>query len=201
MDITVSSRHLAVSDELRQYVEEKIGKLGKFREMDRAEVHFFEERNPRINAKERCEVTMHGQGHVVRARCAAFEQFAAVDLVVEKLEHQLHKLKTRMVGRYNGKLHRPKDFARTVGDHEVIDEVSEEEVTTNGATPQAEIGPPPKVVKLKQFDMPAMTVDAAIVNLEMVDHGFYVFQDSESGELAVLYRRDDGDLGLIRQAQ
>jgi putative sigma-54 modulation protein len=192
MDITVSSRHLAVSDELRQYVDEKIGKLSKFRGgMDRAEVHFFEERNPRISEKERCEVTMHGQGHVVRARCAAFDQFAAVDLVVEKLEQQLHKLKTRIVARYNGKEHRPANVVHTVG------EAVEPDV---GEQLDVAVGPPPKVVKQKHFEMPAMSVDEAIVRLEMVDHGFYVFMNLETNELSVLYRRDDGDLGLIQQA-
>jgi len=146
MDITVSSRHLAVSDELRQYVDEKIGKLSKFRGgMDRAEVHFFEERNPRISEKERCEVTMHGQGHVVRARCAAFDQFAAVDLVAEKLEQQLHKLKSRIVARYNGKEHRPASIVHTVG--EGVEATAQEAV----------VGPPPKVVKQKLFEMPAMS--------------------------------------------
>ena len=87
MDISVSSRHLAVSDELHQYAESKIGRLGKYLGgMDRAEVHFSEERNPRISAKERCEVTMHGHGHVVRARVAAHDQFAAVDLVFDYVD-------------------------------------------------------------------------------------------------------------------
>lgn len=192
MDISVSSRHLAVSDELHQYAESKIGRLGKYLGgMDRAEVHFSEERNPRISAKERCEVTMHGHGHVVRARVAAHDQFAAVDLVFEKLEHQLHKLKTRLVARHHGKEHRPTSIVHTVG------ESTDVAVDT---VPEAPVGPPPKVVKTKHFEMAPMSVDEAIVQLEMVDHGFYVFADVASGEVLVLYRRDDGDLGLIRRA-
>jgi putative sigma-54 modulation protein len=62
------------------------------------------------------------------------------------------------------------------------------------------VGPPPKVVKQKHFEMPAMSVDEAIVRLEMVDHDFYVFMNIETTELSVLYRRDDGDLGLIQKA-
>ena len=188
MDITVSSRARAVSDDLRQYAEAKIGRLEKYLGgMDRADVHFSEERNPRIPARERCEVTVYGQGYIVRARGAAFEQFATVDLVVEKLEQQLHKLKTRLTNRNNGKGARPRDIMRTVG--EATDEVDG----------QVEVGPIPKVVKLKQFEMPAMSVDDAITRLEMVDHGFYVFLNAESGEMSVLYRRDDGDLGLIQR--
>src|SRR5437016_6234278 len=67
--------------------------------MERAEVRFFEERNPRIAAKEVCEVTVVGHGHVVRARAAASDTFAAVDSVVAKLEHRLEKLKGRLIGR------------------------------------------------------------------------------------------------------
>ena len=67
--------------------------------MDRAEVHFSEERNPRIAAKEVCEVSLDGHGHHVRCKAAAADGFAAVDLAVEKLEHQLYKLKSKLVPR------------------------------------------------------------------------------------------------------
>jgi ribosomal subunit interface protein len=67
--------------------------------MDRAEVHFSEERNPRIAAKEVCEVSLDGRGHHVRCKVAAADGFAAVDLAVEKLEHQLYRLKSKLVPR------------------------------------------------------------------------------------------------------
>ncbi len=138
---------------------------------------------------------MHGHGHVVRARVAAHDQFAAVDLVFEKLEHQLHKLKTRLVARHHGTGHRRTDVIHTVGDARDLPVEASSEVDA-----EVPVGPPPKVVKTKEFEMPAMSVDEAIVQLEMVDHGFYVFTEVASGEVVVLYRRDDGDLGLIRKA-
>lgn len=98
MDITVSARHIEISTALRAAAEEKIGRLGRF--MDgvlRAEVHFSEERNPRIPDKEVCEVTMDGGGHHVRCKVAAADPFAAIDLAVSKLEQQLYKLKTKQV--------------------------------------------------------------------------------------------------------
>src|SRR3569832_1342330 len=68
--------------------------------MDRAEVHFLEERNPRIaDKKDVCEVTIEGHGHHVRTKVAAGDPFSAVDAAAQKLEHQLHKLKTKLVGR------------------------------------------------------------------------------------------------------
>ncbi|MET0727928.1 MAG: ribosome-associated translation inhibitor RaiA [Acidimicrobiales bacterium] len=98
MDITVSARHIEISTALRQAAEEKIGRLSRFLDgMLRAEVHFSEERNPRIADKEVCEVTMAGAGHQVRAKAAAADPFAAIDCAVEKLEQQLHRLKTKQV--------------------------------------------------------------------------------------------------------
>src|SRR5687767_15929258 len=80
--------------------------------MDRAEVHFSEEHNPRISAKEVCEVTLEGHGHHVRCKVAAADGFAAIDAAVDKLEHQLHKLKTKVVGRRHG----GRRNGRTAGD-------------------------------------------------------------------------------------
>ena len=100
MEFTVSAHHMDISPALREVATDKIGRLGRFLGgMDRAEVHFSEERNPRIPDKEVCEVDMHGGGHHVRCRVAATDAFAAVDLAVEKLENQLHKIKTKQVQR------------------------------------------------------------------------------------------------------
>ena len=103
LEITVSARHMDISPALRAAADEKIGRLSRFLGgMDRAEVHFTEERNPRISAKEVCEVSMEGQGHHVRCKAAATDAFAAVDLAVEKLEHQLTKVKSKLVQRSHG---------------------------------------------------------------------------------------------------
>jgi putative sigma-54 modulation protein len=100
LEITVSARHTEISPALRAAAEEKIGRLSRFLDgMHRAEVHFSEEHNPRIAAKEVCEVSLEGRGHHVRCKVAAADGFAAIDLAVEKLEHQLYKLKSKLVPR------------------------------------------------------------------------------------------------------
>ena len=100
LEITVSARHTDVSPALRAAAEEKIGRLSRLLGgMDRAMVHFSEEHNPRIAAKEVCEVTLEGRGHHLRCKAAARDGFAAIDLAVEKLEHQLHKAKSKLVPR------------------------------------------------------------------------------------------------------
>lgn len=181
MDITVSSRHVEVSPALKQVTVEKIGRLGRFLDgMDRAEVHFFAEKNPRIDRKEVCEVTMQGHGHYVRTKVAAVDQFAAVDLAVEKLEHQLHKLKTRLVARHNGKSHTAVKAAPAAEAHEV----------------ETPIGP--RVVKTKRFRMKPMSIDEAVLQMELLGHEFFFFEDADAGLASVVYRRADGDVGLIQ---
>ena len=96
MDITISSRHADLSDALVATTKQKIGRLDRFGQgMERAEVHFSEERNPRIPDREICEVWMDGHGQRLRCKVSAPDGFVAVDRAVEKLEHQMHKLKTR----------------------------------------------------------------------------------------------------------
>ncbi len=119
MEITVSARHTDISPALRAAAEDKIGRLARFLDgMDRAEVHFSEERNPRIADKEVCEVTLTGHGHTVRCKVSAPDGFVAIDRAVEKLEHQLHKLKTKLLQRTHG---RPAPVAAS-GDSAVVDE-------------------------------------------------------------------------------
>ena len=96
----MSARHTDISPALRAAAEEKIGRLSRLLGgMDRARVHFSEEHNPRISAKEVCEVTLEGRGLHLRCKAAAADGFGAVDLAVEKMEHQLHKAKTKRVPR------------------------------------------------------------------------------------------------------
>ncbi len=178
MDITVSSRHVEVSPSLREAAIDKIGRLERYLEgMDRAEVHFTAEHNPRIEQREICEVTISGPGHVVRAKVAAADQFAAIDAAVAKLEQQLHKLKTRMVARQQGKLH---TSARA----------------DPGALADGE-EPEPRLVKSKRIAVKPMSVDEAILQMDLLAHSFFFFENADSGAAAVIYRRADGDIGMI----
>lgn len=96
LEITISSRHTDLSDALVATTREKLSRLGRFGGgLERVAVHFYEEKNPRIADREICEVLMNGNGRQVRCKVAAPDGFVAVDRAVEKLEHQLHKLKTR----------------------------------------------------------------------------------------------------------
>ncbi len=182
MEVSVSGRHTTVSESLRTQAVEKIGRLDRYLSgMDHAEVHFWEEKNPRIGNKEFCEVTMEGHGHHIRAKVSAPDGFTAVDLVVDKLERQLRKLKTKVKNR-NRKRERPEIAPDLVPESLLGDDDPD---------------PVYRIVKSKRFDIAAMDAEHAALQMDLLNHDFYVFTNSETNEPAVVYRRDDGDVGLI----
>jgi putative sigma-54 modulation protein len=194
VQVTVSSRHTDVPDNLRLVAEEKIGRLDRFLDgMDRAEVHFSQERNPRIAEREICEVTLEGHGHYVRCKVHAPDGFVAIDRAVAKLEHQLHKLKTKLQRQKKGGGRRsvapPADAL--LSDTLVLDAPEEE------AAAAAEAPAIPKIVKVKRFAPMGMTADEAAQRMDLLGHGFFFFTNLDTGRAAVVYRREDGDIGLI----
>jgi putative sigma-54 modulation protein len=190
VEITVSARNIDVSAALRAAAEEKIGRLSRYLEdMDRADLHFTEERNPRIADKVVAEVTLEGHGHHVRCKVAAPDGFAAVDAAVEKLEHQLHKLKTKVINRRKAGVPAP-------GRAEVLEPVGGG-VAVEAAADGDE---GPRIVKTKKHSLKPMTPAEAVLQLDLVEHDFWFFTNADTGRAAVLYRRNDGDLGLIDDA-
>jgi putative sigma-54 modulation protein len=190
VEITVSSRHTEVSELLRTSTIDKISKLGRFLEgMDRAEVHFSEHNHRRVADKEVCEVTMVGHGHHVRCKVSAPDGFAAVDKAVEKLEHQLHKLKTKLVRRSHQHARRRNGATG--------------EATPEGAANDGDVevddGAQPRIVKTKTFQMKPMTPQEAALQMDLLGHDFFFFMSAETERATVVYRRDDGDIGLIDQ--
>ena len=183
MDVTVSGRHTTVSETLRRQAVEKIGRLDRFLNgMDHAEVHFWEEKNARADRREFCEVTMEGHGHHIRCKVSAPDGFTAVDLAVDKLERQLRKLKTRVQKRNKSREKLDLD-----------DELVPETLLHDGEQPTAVYN----IVKSKRFDVATMDPQEAALQMDLLNHDFYVFQNSETEKSAVVYRRADGDVGLI----
>ncbi|MEO6510201.1 MAG: ribosome-associated translation inhibitor RaiA [Nocardioides sp.] len=171
---------MEVTDRLRAAAEEKVGRLSRHHEgWEQAEVQFIEERNPRISAKEVCEATLRGHGRIIRAKAASTDSLTSLDKVVDKLEHQIDKLKSRLISRTHPK-HHPVDSGQTEQDDEPVG---------------AEQGPP-RIVKTKQFDMKPMTPEEAALQMDVLGHDFYLFNNTD-GVAAVVYRRNDGDIGLI----
>jgi putative sigma-54 modulation protein len=190
LDVTVSSRHVELTAALRSAAEERIGRLSRYLDgMDRAEVHFLEERNPRIaDKKDVCEVTIEGHGHHVRTKVAAGDPFSAVDAAAQKLEHQLHKLKTKLVGRSH-----PRRAAKAETNGALLDDGGELLVVDE------EVEEPSTIVRTKTLAAKPMTVDEAVLQIELLGHDFYLFTNADTERANVLYRRRAGGMGLIEQ--
>ncbi|HSH59554.1 MAG TPA: ribosome-associated translation inhibitor RaiA [Acidimicrobiales bacterium] len=198
MEITVGGRKVEVSRPVRDAVEEKVGRLGRFLDgMERADVVFTEERNPRISEKEVCEVTLYGHGHVVRARAAASETLAALDLVVAKLTHRLEKLKGKLVGRSHPRRHGSASHLTTAATLIDGSDVVIPDVESSGKDREGGGHEDPRIVRSKQFAIKPMTPEEAALQMELLGHDFFLFTNADTSGAAVVYRRKDGDVGLI----
>lgn len=186
MDMVVKGRRFEVTPTVRDYAQEKVGRVTKLLDtlIMGIEVELFTERNPAIENNQVAEVTVRTKGHYIRAREAATDMFAAIDLVSEKLERQARKLKGKVVDRHNGHAHKGA-FVPSAA------EVGADAVP----------GPEGDIVKTKNVEVKAMSADEAILQMELLGHDFFVFAEEGSGDIGVLYRRRDGDYGLLRPAR
>lgn len=191
MDVTIRGRNLEVSEQLRAAAEEKVARVGRLLQgMDQAEVHFMEEKNPRISEKEVCEVVLTGHGHTVRAKAASSDAFTALDHAVAKLEHQLAKLKGKLLGRSHPRRH---ESVNSVKADE--DDTGDRDDTGDPNDPEA--ARLPTIVKTKHFAIKPMTPEEAALQMDLLGHDFYFFTNADTERAAVVYRRNDGDVGLI----
>jgi putative sigma-54 modulation protein len=173
--LQVKGKNVEVSDSLRTYAQEKLGKLEKhLNDAARLELELAVEKNPSIAENQIAEGTIWTKGPVLRARESSPDMRASIDLLVEKLERQAR--------RYRDKRRRSSARGST-GVVEDIPVVAEEES--------------PVIVKTKQFAVKPMTPEEAVLQLELIGHDFFVFQNADTTDLNVVYRRRDGDYGLI----
>ena len=179
MRLQVKGKNLEVSDSLIRYAEEKLGKLDKhLNDAARLELELAVERNPSINERQVAEATVWTKGPILRARESSSDMKASIDLLAEKLERQAR--------RYREKRQR-KQIARHGPHHQP----PEEAIAV--APDEAE----PVIVKTKQFAVKPMMPEEAVLQLELIGHDFFVFRNVESNEVNVVYRRRDGQYGLI----
>ena len=175
MRLQVKGRNLEVSEQIRKYAEDKLGKLDRLvSDPTRVELELLVEKNPSIHDNHIAEATVWTKGPVLRARESSTDIKASIDQLVDKLERQ--------VKRYREK---------------------RREAPRRHAPPPAEAPPielddtSTAITKTKQFAVNPMTPDEAVLQLELVGHDFFVFRNVESDGINVVYRRRDGDYGLI----
>lgn len=184
MNLTVTGRNLTLTDAVNTYVQQKIGKLRKYlADGTRCEVELWTEKNPSIANNQVVEVTIFTKGPVIRAREASPDIYASIDLVCEKLERQVKKYRGKLIARSHG-AHKETLVSQGFQAVEETEESSEDSIA-------------PRIVKTKHFMIKPMTPEEAALQLELVGHDFFVFTNSETNETAVVYRRRDGNYGLI----
>jgi putative sigma-54 modulation protein len=175
MRLQVKGRNLEVSDSIRSYAEEKLKKLERrLADPTQIELELSLERNPSIAANHVAEATIWTKGPTLRAREASADMRASIDQLVDKLERQ--------VTRYRDKRRRraPRDNGLPL---QPLPAVADEADSF--------------IVKTKQFPVKPMSPEEAVLQLELVGHDFFVFQNGDTGEVNVVYRRRDGQYGLI----
>jgi putative sigma-54 modulation protein len=192
MDIQIRGKNVHVSEALKRATQEKLARVDRFAEgHGRIEVDYFELRNRRIHDNQVCEVLVHLKGHLVKAHAASTDLHAALDLVVDKVEHQAKKLKDRRVERWHPRR------SRLHPDVPPEDLLFEPDVDGTGA----EVDDSGRIVKTKLVEIKPMTPDEAALQMDLLGHDFFVFISAETSHAAVLYRRHDGRLGLIETSR
>jgi putative sigma-54 modulation protein len=190
MDIVVRGKNVDVPPRLRKLAREKVRKISKFtHDAGRVEVDFSELRNRRVSDNQVCEVIVHLKRNFVKAHAAASEPAAALDLVLAKVEHQVARIKEKRVSR----THAPRRNRAASSDGDVLAPAGNVEVDED----DDDDGILNRIVKTKRLTMKPMGPEEAALQMELLGHDFFLFTNAENGHAAVLYRRRDGNLGLI----
>lgn len=173
MKVNIHGKNIRISNYLSDLVEKKISKLDRFFPEDsEAQVKLTVEKNRHI-----CEVSIPYASATIRAKDVSGDMYASIDAVVEKLEKQVVHYRTKLEKRHRQptSVDLPQDSA-----------LHEEEER--------------KVVRTKTFDLKPMSVEEAALQMQVLDHDFFVFFNDAADQINVLYLRDDGNLGLIQPA-
>ena len=174
MKFQFSEKKVKLPENVHAYAEKKVMKLARYFEEDAEALVIFSVEKNRNNV----ELTVHGAGTWFRARESTSDMFASIDAAVGTIEGQIRKNKTRLARRL-----RQDAFTRSVEETSFAVEEPEDEL---------------KLVRVKQFYMKPMRREEAIMQMNLLNHSFFAFRDEENGDaFAIVYRRNDGDYGLI----
>ena len=173
MEIIIRGDKLKITDSMHDYIEEKLGKLEKYlKNSDEIRANVIVKVK---NHEQRVEITIPLKTYIVRAEETKDDFYAAVDKALDTLERQIRKNKTRMMSK---QVKTSFDFDI----NEIEQEIEKEEK---------------KIVKRKTVEVKPMNEEEAILQMELLGHEFYMYKDSESGKSAVVYKRKDGNYGII----
>jgi len=171
MLVIVKGKNLEITPALKAYAEKKLQRLGKyFSSIQTLEVTQSIQRNWHI-----VEVLLEGDGVLMRAEERGTDMYEAIDLVAKKLEEQVRRFKERLVDKSRA--------ARDTATGEAAEEAEE-----------------PRIVRVKRFALKPMSPEEACQQMELLNHSFFVFLNTETEQVNVIYKRRDGNYGLIEAA-
>ena len=174
MKFQFSEKKVKLPKNVHAYAEKKVMKLARYFEEDAEALIVFSTEKNLNNA----ELTVHGAGTWFRAHESTSDMFASIDAAVGTIEGQIRKNKTRLARRL-----RQDAFTRTVEETSFAPDEKEDDL---------------RIVRIKQFYFKPMTREEAVLQMNLLEHNFFAFRDIDNGEsFAVVYRRHDGDYGLI----
>ena len=183
MKFVFTDKKVDLPDAIHRYAEKKVGKLDRFFKEDATASITFSLEKERLN---KVEITISSSGTIFRDSESTADMRASIDAAVATLERQIRKNKTRLEKRL-----RQGAFERTLDASEI----------TSFAPDEPEEGEY-RIVRSKTFPIKPMTRDEAILQMNLLGHSFFAFKDEEAdGSFAVVYRRYDGDYGLIEDEQ
>lgn len=173
MNLNYTGKNMDITDALRDVTDKKLARLDKYFQKDiQGNVTFSSEKNRKI-----IEVTITLPGTIIRAEEATDDMYVSIDKAVDVLERQIRKYKTKLQARYKN--------TETIRFDNVNPLNAEEQDDT------------PSIVRRKSFILKPMMEEEAVLQMELLGHNFYVFMDARSGGTSIVYKRKDGDYGLI----
>jgi putative sigma-54 modulation protein len=191
MQVSVTFRHMNATDALRQYAEDKIDKaLRKYlRSPFDAHVVLSAERH-----QHNCDVTVSVSGHTIKGTERNNDMYSAIDRVGDKLERQVRRYKDKL------RNHKPSALDAGLRAPEVLISLLDQQdllPAANGVEAEPEPAPEPKVLETKTVTAQPMSVDDAVMSLDLSQAAFLVFTNKATNGIAVVYRREDGKYGLV----
>ena len=174
MDIIIRGSKFEITDAMQSYAQEKLSKLEKYLDgSDKPKATVLVKIRGHLH---KVEVTIPLKNLILRAEEQQEDFYAAIDVVIDKLERQIRKNKTRITATKKKEI---KDFS-----YEYIEEIEEDEEEE-------------KIVKRKKIDLKPMDEEEAILQMELLGHSFYLFKDVDTDKPTLVYKRKDGNYGII----
>lgn len=184
MQLILKGKNVEITDWLRQYVEKKVDKLDRYLpEIQEARVELSVQKTRSSQDRQVAQLTVRSNGLILRAEERTDDMFAAIDAVIDKMHRQIARYKGKRDDRWKGQGPNRPETELPPLDAEIMEELAEEQAR--------------RIVRVKRFAVSPMSEEEAIEQMELLGHDFYVFYNPNSGHMSVLYRRKDGNYGLL----